>query len=107
MKSSALPITLTLGYCVATIPILNLDASRVCGGEGTPKRIPNELLSMTPEEYFLSTSDDMSNGIDCGEGALTILEEGLAAIAGDTSNVDDVMSNGGDVASEQTPLIPK
>ena len=47
---SGLSVTLTIGYCLAVLPILTLDSERMCAGQMC-KRIPEEQLS-TPDLHL-------------------------------------------------------
>ena len=82
---SGLPITLTLGFCVATFAILFMDTEESCSRVGVLKRLPDDQLS-TPEEFLSNRSslllDDEHDLIlideeqgDMGTGKATSEEE--------------------------------
>ena len=54
---SGLPITLTLGFCFATVAILMLDTEESCSRIGVLKRVPENELS-TPEEFLAAHAEE-------------------------------------------------
>jgi hypothetical protein len=94
-----IPLTLTLGFCFATIAILMLDTDESCSRIGVLKRVPEDELS-TPEEYLAShaTSDEEVNLAPAG---LTEEDEESVKAAEETKEDSE------EIPSESTPLISK
>jgi hypothetical protein len=104
--NSGLPITLTFGFCFATIAILMLDTEESCSRAGVLKRVPEEELS-TPEEFLMAhapisdTSDLVLTTEDDEEGRfVAAVDESFFSAAEDTKDDNKI-------ASESTPLLTK
>jgi hypothetical protein len=91
---SGLPVTLTLGFCIATVAILVMDKEESCSRVGVLKRIKENELT-TPEEFLASRPSllDVPNDLVLVDDE----EEGLANYSGDDK----------ETPSESTPLIAK
>lgn len=93
---SGIPITLTLGFCFATIAILMLDTEESCSRSGVLKRVPQEELS-TPEEYLAGRA--VVENVNLAPAAFSEDEFVTAVPAAEESKETD------EIASESTPLL--
>lgn len=90
---SGLPVTLTLGFCIATVAILVMDKEESCSQVGVLKRIKENELT-TPEEFLASRPP-----LDVPDDLVLVddEEEGVANYSGGDK----------ETPSELTPLIAK
>lgn len=100
--NSGLPITLTVGFCFATVAILMLDTEESCSRAGVLKRVPEEELS-TPEEFLAARAADAEtdNLAPAGLTAEDEEEGQFADVAVQETKEDD------EIPSESTPLLTK
>lgn len=98
LQNSGLPITLTLGFCFATVAILFMDSEESCSRFGALQRIPEDQLS-TPEEFLALQSPNNE-----AEDLILVDEE-----EGVTDEDDDEAEEKEDAMkaapSESTPLL--
>ena len=91
---SGLPITLTLGFCIATFAILFMDTEESCSRVGVLKRLPDDELT-TPEEFLANRLPLLSAD---EEHDLILIDEEQGDMGKETTREEEH-------PSESTPLI--
>lgn len=97
-----IPITLTLGYCFATVIVFLLDSEESCSRAGVLKRIPEDELCI-PEEFLASRKKLRSSDDPVPVGAGKQNEEGEILRLPSTQEQKRQTTT----TTETTPLIVK